>query len=336
MKTFSKILLLTGVMLTSTAFAQERTRVQSDALPRATMMDIYVTGGNQAAVQFKMSKDGGIQQLPLAQFKYFYMFEPEDFQSAMESYQNDNFREAKAKFGKVKTRLAAMQGLPDNYSQEAALYELDSAIRLLDWASVKTLCDSFPKQVPLIADEAQELEVNQLFAKLADNSYDALLADTQKMLADKKKWTLPQLGRIYYILGVAQAAKNQPEALDSLAVPVVASHGGEKELAASAILTSLDILLKNDKVVAFMKSVPSSSTVAQKSKAPLELKEAAALAYFYKNILCPDRVLNPKYDALLAYYTTPSARQAKPATPAPATAAPATTPAAPAPAPAKK
>lgn len=316
MKTFSILFAAAGLAMASTAFAQAqdlalRTRAVSDGLSRSTPMDIYVTSANQSNVQFKTDLEMTTTTvLPMAQFKFFYMFEPDDFLSAKESYQNGQYREARAKFAKVKSNLAPIMGLNDGYFQAAALFELDSALAMLDWASVKELMVAFPKQSPLTEEMKKDMEIYALFAKLADKAYDDILTSGKTLMAGRDKLSLDHLTKLHYVLGVASAEKNQAdEALDRYASALVASHGGNRELAASAILNSIDLYLKNKKVAELQKKVNmgeggsvNPASVAQ------EVKDAAALAYLYKNVLFPDRVLNPKFDWLLKFYVAPAAK----------------------------
>lgn len=353
MKTFSTLFVAAGLAMASISFAQEnngfslRTRAISDAFSRATPMDIFVTGVNQSTVQYKTDPThAASESLPLAQFKFFYMFEPEDFLSAKESFQNDQFREARAKFSKVKARLAPIMGLEDGYFQAAALLEIDAALSLLDWAAVKELTAAFPRQSPLTEEMKLDMAIYDLFGKLADQAYDQIISSATTLLAGKDKLSLDQTARLHYLMGVAQEQKNNAsEAIDDLALSIVGAHGGNRELAASAIQHSLDIYMKNPKLADLLKKVNLGEVDASRAgNVPQEVKDAAALVYLYKNVLFPDRVLNPKFDWLLKFYKSPAASAkdkdaaalVKEAEKKDAPAAPAPAPAPPAPAPAKK
>ena len=318
MKTFSTLFLAAGLVISSSAFSQQaspgglalKTRLVSDALPRSGVVELYVTGANQSVVQYKeTAEQTGSTSLPMSQIKFFYMLEPEAFLSAKESYQNEQFREARAKFPTVKSRLAPIMGLEDGYFQAAALLEIDSALSLLDWGAVKELTASFPKQSPLTSEMKLDMEIYGLFGKLADKAYDQIISSSKSLLErNKDKLTLDQRARIHFLMGTALAEKNQgTEALDHLAFSIVGAHGGNRELAAAAIQKSLELYEKNPKVDALrqrfnMGEVSAISPVSN----PQEIKEAAALVYLFKNVLFPDRVLNPKFDWMLKAYVAPA------------------------------
>jgi tetratricopeptide (TPR) repeat protein len=317
MKRFS-ILLLAGVFsLSGLAFGQAaeqqpslRTRVKSSDLPSGGATDIFVVGGNRGTILYKLNTvQVDPMQLPFNKFEYFYMMEPPEYLSALESFQNNKLQEARAKFAAFKDKYKAILAVPDNYVQKAAFLELECAIEMQDWPAVAALYKAFPRQATPPAEMIVSLEAIEPLSKLDAKAWADVISATGTMQKQKNKWSLKDSARIAYARGVALAATGKPqEALDEFARTIVAEHGAYSPLASAALLQSVDILAADPKVVEFMKHEPQKSNFA---KAPQAFRDAAAFVYLHKNVLFPEIKMDPKYDAFLNGYETPTERVAR-------------------------
>lgn len=294
-----------------------RVKASSSDLPRGGIIDIYVVGGNRNAILYKMNQvQVDAQQLPYSRFTTFYMMEPGEYLQAQELMQNNKMREARASFAAFKAKYKALAAVPDNYVQRAAFHELECAVALADWNAVADLYKNFPKQVALPADIDASLDALAPMAKIGVKDWKGIVADTDKLLKVKSRWSLKDLARISYARGLAQAGlgKNE-EALQELAMAVVCEHGAYSPLSSDAILRSVDLLGKDPQVVKYMKENPKAG-----AKMPQALKDAAAYVFLHKNILFPSIKVDDKYEAFMKYYVVPERKAGpKPTTTKPTT-----------------
>jgi hypothetical protein len=317
MNNFATKLLIAGLAVSGLAQAQDA--AQPQALVTAVVRPdgvsrVIVLGGDRSNVMWKQRMEMDPQTTPLKSFPVFYLQPPADFTVAMEDYQNNKFQKARNSFNAVKKKYQAFLALPNNHSQEAAFMELNCAVEMQDWPAVKGLTDGFPKYVAPTSVMTTQLEVNSLLGKLAGTDWDDILTSSKVMLAQKKKWSLKQLAQISYARGVAFAAKNDnAQALENLATAIVAQHGSPSSIASSALLKSVDILLQADpKVAEFIQGAGNKQlSPAQLATAPLDLKEAAAYVFLHKNVYFPNQKLDPKYENLLRFFSTPAQRTAQ-------------------------
>lgn len=310
MNCFYKLLLAgSAACMTSLASAQTLSpaTIRTDDMNGGRPGSILVVGGNRTTLLYKLgAQEVDPRQMPYSRVKSLIFIAPEEYVTALQNYQNAKYKEARATFANVRTKYAATEALPGNYAVKAAFYEVDSLVRLLDWAAVKNLTPGLTKNAYLLTGNMPtDAEVYALLGKLADNTPDAVIESGNAMLANKAKWNLRQTGRIAYALGVSHAAKgDQKKALDSFAMTMVAHHGGDLDLVASAITKSMDLLAADETVVKFMQSPPQELPVKARiapATVPAKMQELAALAYMYKHVLFPNRVLDAKYEPYLRF-----------------------------------
>lgn len=317
MKRFPILLMAGALSLSGLAFGQAadpqpsiKTRAKSSALPSGGYTDIFVVGGNRGTILYKLNPvQVDAMQLPYSQFDCFYMMEPPEYLSALESYQNDKLQEARAKFAAFKDKYKAIVAVPDNYVQKAAFLELDCAIDMQDWPGVASLFSSFPKQATPPTEMITVLEAVEPLSKLESKAWDEIISSSTALQKQKNKWSLKDQARISYAKGVALAAKGETQqALDELARTIVSEHGAYSPLASAAILRSVDILAADPKAAEFIKQHPDKGAF---NLAPQALRDAAAFVYLHKNVIFPEIKIDPKYDVFLKYYETPTERVAR-------------------------
>lgn len=285
--------------------------VMSDDINGGKYTDILVVGGNRTTLQYKMQpQEVDPRQLPYSRVKALYFYTPNEYIAANENFQNAQYKEARAKFAETKTKYQSSAALPGNYSVEAAFMEVDCAVRLLDWPGVKALSSRLTKENYLLTgSKPGNAIVYDLLGKLADNKPDEVINAANGLLAKRDVWSLEQLARISYALGVSYSQKGDTEkALNNLAMAIAAQHGGGLDLAADAMVKSMDILAADKSVTDYVASPPADLNVKERMKAPQKVQELSSLVYLYKNILFPGRSLDAKYDAYLSYFVTPTER----------------------------
>lgn len=236
----------------------------------------------------------------------FFMRTPDDMAQALVEYQGDRLESARTKLGQVKRKYAMMVGLPDNPASTAANLELDCAVRLQDWAAVKTLADKFPGKTDLGEGMPLRLDTAKLLGLLSEANFaDALIERAAPLLENKNKLTLEELGWLQYALGRAYASKipaaeleagrlsdaSVPlanQAIDALSMTVVSTYGGKLELPADAAMRAATLLFAMPEAQAAVARIGKLRDEATLKKNPAALKDAAAMATIYRTILKPD------------------------------------------------
>lgn len=311
MNYFYKLLLAgSAVCVAGIASAQTLSpaMVRTDDMNGGRPAGILVVGGNRTTLLYKLgAQEVDPRQMPYSRVKSLVFNAPEEYITALQNFQNAKYKEARATFANVRTKYQSVEALPGNYSVRAAFYEADSLVRLLDWAALKSVLPVLTKHsYVLTGNMPTDAEVYTLLGKLADNNPDAVIESANAMMANKAKWNLRQTGRIAYALGVSHAAKgDQKKALDNFAITTVAHHGGDLDLVASAMTKSMDLLAADETVVKFMQSAPEGELPVKARIAPAtvpaKVQELAALAYMYKHVIFPGRVLDAKYEPYLRF-----------------------------------
>lgn len=348
------ILSVFALSVTGLAIAQQPTppmanvMVAGEALQRSNVHPQFLLGGTRATVTLKLTPNNDPTNVPVGSLKFFYILEPPEMLGAMESYRSERFDEARKRFEGVKNKYVFTGAFKDNYCQEAAWYEIDSAIRLMDWALVKRLVAQFPQSTQFASvgiNMTADLQVAGLLGLLADGTPDAVLEKAKELMARNPRMVLQHVSRIGYAMGKAAFEKGDMEAAKRpLALTIVAEHGANRNMAADAARMLLDFFMSDPKVreylERFLNRVPKPNDV---ENAPPNLKEAAAIYYMYTAMLFPDMALPQKYEVLKAFAKVkvlpPAPAPAPEPAPAPAAQpaaeAPATAPAAEKPADAK-
>ena len=285
-----------------------RARVAASTIKNGRPTDIYILSANGPTVQFVESRESQevLQQMASA-FKTLYIFETDDFVDAKVAMENRKYQEARNKFHALVNKYASTLSIKDSLSARAAVYELECAMRMMDWAGAKGLAAKFPVRGANLSPSAQnDLEV----AKSRAGSF----------LATKKNATRLQQARMKYALGAAaMVAQDWNKALDYFAEALVLLHGSDEELASACVARSLDAYLRMPDVVKFFENPVVSSAVESRKNnpeavipdsrmksRPVPVKEAAAL-YRLHELMFPDRKLPAKYDGFAVSYKHPAA-----------------------------
>lgn len=331
-------MILAGLATLAPTMAQDapgtqrlRARVVSQSIKNGRPVDIFIISANGPTVQFVETKESQdvLQQMASA-FKTLYIFETDDFIDAKTDLENRKYSEARNKFRALAGKYASTLSIKNSLSARAVVYELDAAMRMMDWAGVKALVSSFPlKANTLSAIDQNDLEVAKIMSLIADKDWKALKTRAAAFLATKKDATRLQQARMKYALGVAAlAAKDPNTALDDFAQALVMLHGSDENLGSACVVRSLDAYMRMPDVEKFLAdSGVTSALEARKHKAdavipdlqmknrPMNVKEAAAL-YRLHEVMFPDQKLPGKYDIIAVCYKNPSVGSGKPAEPA--------------------
>lgn len=254
---------------------------------------------------FRYDTPEGPMILKIKDCDTFLMRTPDDLAQALLEYQGDRLESARTKLGQVKRKYAMMVGLPDNAASTAANLELDCAVRLQDWAAVKTLADKFPGKTDLGEGMPLRLETAKLLGLLSQENFaDALLEQAKPLLENKNKLTLEELGWLQYALGRAYAAKipvaeleagrlsdeSVPlanQAIDAYSMATVATYGGKLQLPADAARRAAALLFAMPEAQAAVARIGKLRNEATLKKNPVSLKDAAAMATIYQTLLKP-------------------------------------------------
>ena len=270
-----------------------RARVAAPTIKNGHPTDIYILSANGPTVQFVESRESQevLQQMDSA-FKTLYIFETADFVDAKVAMENRKYQEARNKFHALVNKYASTLSIKDSLSARAAVYELECAMRMMDWAGVKGLAAKFPVRGANLSPSAQnDLEVAKIMALIPDKDWNGVKSRAGSFLATKKNATRLQQARMKYALGAAaMVAQDWNKALDYFAEALVLLHGSDEELASACVARSLDAYLCMPDVVKFFENPVVSSAVESRKNnpeavipdsrmksRPAPVKEAAAL-----------------------------------------------------------
>ena len=182
-----------------------RARAAAPAIKNGRPTDIYILSANGPMVQFVESRESQevLQQMASA-FKTLYIFETDDFVDAKVAMENRKYQDARNKFHALVNKYASTLSIKDSLSARAAVYELECAMRMMDWAGVKGLLAKFPVRGSNLSPSAQDdLEVAKIMALIPDKDWNGVKSRAASFLATKKNATRLQQARMKYALGAA-------------------------------------------------------------------------------------------------------------------------------------
>ena len=215
-----------------------RARVAAPTIKNGHPTDIYILSANGPTVQFVESRESQevLQQMDSA-FKTLYIFETADFVDAKVAMENRKYQEARNKFHALVNKYASTLSIKDSLSARAAVYELECAMRMMDWAGVKGLAAKFPVRGANLSPSVQnDLKEKKIMALIPDKDWNGVKSRAGSFLATKKNATRLQQARMKYALGAAaMVAQDWNKALDYFAEALVLLHGSEEELAAACV-----------------------------------------------------------------------------------------------------
>ncbi len=245
-------------------------------------------------------------QMDVAKCNMFKLVTPADFAAAVNDYRAGDLEGSRKKFAAVKGKYAEYVGLPGNPSTEAALLELDCALRMLDWAGAKALVDGFNHPDYLDDEDKATLEVARVLGNISDapgGLEGQKEAITNILKGDTgKKIGLDGYGRLRYALArayeaevpadalagtvTAEQAPDLIKAVDNYCQAALSTHGATMEIPLDAMQRALRILWAQPGVKEY--AAGGAVDAARWKDAPVNFKDAAVLAFLIKNVYTAD------------------------------------------------
>ncbi len=305
MNVFKSIALSLGALSILPAVAQQ------DSAPTTVNLLLQTKNGRPTEAKlirasgknaFEYMVGSNTMQVNLNGCRLFMIQTPADIVAAMTSYRRGNLENARTRLGAAKKKYAAMAGLPNSPADTAAYYELLCSIRLMDWASVKSLCASFPAGAFKAPYLKLDVEAAKFLGELADLTPEKaveLEKSINAWLEKKENVTGVEL-EFYGFLRYAQAtaimaqipavtiatgqlegdvAKRAITAADYFCEAYVAQHGANRSIAVEALLNAGKLLWGLKNVQAYVEEVGVLSDMNQEkwTKAPADFREAVVL-----------------------------------------------------------
>ncbi len=275
---------------------------------------LNATGKNQ----FIFVHNDQQMQMDVAKCGMFKLITPVELGNAMNVYRAGDLAEARKQFASIKAKYAEYVGLPGNPSTEAALLELDCALRLLDWAGAKALLGSFSHPEYLSDEDKATLEVAKVLANITDTpgGLDAQKEAVAAIIKGEtgKKIGLAGYGRLRYALARAYEAQVPAEqlagtvsaeqapdlikAVDNYCQAALSTHGATMEIPLDAMQRALRLLWAQPGV----KEEAAKGTTMDKARwaaAPVNFKDAVALAFLLQKVYTPDEAASLPHKALI-------------------------------------
>ncbi|MBR1982327.1 MAG: hypothetical protein IKA23_06215 [Akkermansia sp.] len=275
---------------------------------------VQVPGGKPAPMELERG-DGkgsffymvkGTDQLmtaSAASCKLFYIITPAEMGNALRDYYGGETAEARKQFAAIKKKYAAFAGLPGSPCTQSALHELTCAVRMLDFPAVKTLAASIPGVDSLQGSDAARVAAAKIAGMITDTpdslaaiqgAIDALKKDSKlyrDVDTEAYSWLCYALGRAHAAQVPAEQLsgtiaddkkKAASDAVDCYCQAVMSSHGAQKSLPADALNRALGLLWAMPGVKEAAAKSPAPMDKAAWAKAPADLKDAAAMARYFK------------------------------------------------------
>ncbi len=270
----------------------------SGRIPVLKAMDKGVFTYMQKDQQMQMSvKDCGV----------FLILTPVDLASALNDYRAGDLAEARKKAAAVKAKYTEYIGLPGNPSTEAALVEIDCAVRMQDWAAAKSLANGFAHPEYLDDADKATLAAVKVLGNIADTpgTFDAQKAAVEALTKGdaSKNLSLTDYGRLCYALGraleaqvpaeqlngtvTAEQAPGLIQAVDYYCQAAVSAHGAAMEIPLDAMQRAMRLLWAQPGVKDYAKG-GTQMDKARWGAAPVNFKDAVVLAYLLQNVYTAD------------------------------------------------
>ena len=274
-------------------------------------------------------------QMPVASCKPFVLQTPADLAAAVNSFREGDIAAARKKCAAVKTKYANYAGLPGSPVTIAGITEINCAVRMQDWAALKTLVAEFPSADALTGADAMCLKVAAIMADISDSpkSLDTQKAAIEELLKDKKAAKAinsEMYGWLRYALARANAAKLTEEdlngtipedkvkfadaAIDNFCQCVAATHGIAPELPVDSLKRAMTILYAMPGVKDYKPATPMTKQTW--ANAPANFKDAVAMANLLKLVYAPDEKIELADKLAPFYYNTGKDKPKKDAAPA--------------------
>ncbi len=308
------------------ALAAAPMAAQAQEAPKAKLQAYVMIGKGAARVpvvnatgknQFIFIHNDQQMQMDVAKCNMFKLVTPADLGEAISVYRAGDLAGARQKFAAIKAKYAEYLGLPGNPAAEAAMLELDCALRLLDWAGAKALAEGMAHPEYLSDEDKATLAVAKVLGNITDapggldSQRDAVAAILKG--EDGKKIGLDGYGRLRYALArayeaqvpaeqlagtvTAEQAPDLIKAVDNYCQAALSTHGADMEIPLDAMQRALRLLWAQPGVKEY--AAGGAVDAARWKDAPVNFKDAAALAYLLKNVYTTDSAATLSQKALV-------------------------------------
>lgn len=258
--------------------------------------------------------------------RLFFIQTPQELADAIADYQEGDIAAARKKAAACRKKYAAFQSLPGNPCSVGAVYELSCAVRLMDWADLAKLVESFPSEKSLTAPQQARMAAAAIMANISDDaaSYKKQQKAISELLKDKK-FASGLNSEVYswlrYALARASAARIPADkqgatlsaedaviandAIDNYCQCAMSAHGlNMEEIPADAMLRAMKLLWVMPGVQEFATGATAPMDAKSWGSAPPNFRDAVVMAYLLKNVYGPK-----KQDEMVAklaefYYNT--------------------------------
>lgn len=303
--------------------AQDKLRayVQAGKMKKPAVQVIEAAGGKNV---FQYIPKGAVDQkmqMDVKSCALFMLMTPDDLADALGEYRAGELDAARKELAKVKQKYSRYLGLPGNPSAIASVYELKTAVRQKDWAAVTGLADGLPKDDPSLNDF--DLTVAKVAPVVAAAAAGGDAAPVEAMLKDKdllKTVSSEVYGWLCYAHGcaleakvkngiTAENAKTAGEAIDRFCQCVVSHHGVAPELPLDSMKRAFSLLWNMPGVQDYAKSVKAPLDAKAWSGAPVNFRDAVAMAQLLKTVYAPEAKDELVDKAATYYYNTAKDRK---------------------------
>lgn len=253
---------------------------------------------------------------------------PEELSDALDTYRSGKLAEAAKKCEKLRNEYAAFRDVDGNPAMQAALCELDCAMRLQDWKRLRDVAEMIARKMYGAPGEQQAMAARVAYqvaeSMLMDDAaqlakrYQALSRQVAKFAALESETgkadaiPLRPYGWYCYCLGrmaeaqipaaerqgsiTAEHTEMANAAIDRLCQFVACSHGSAPELELDALRRATHLLYAMPGVTEFTNSREAMGRfdAARWAKAPTDFKDAVALAHLVLTVYdqeCKDEVI---------------------------------------------
>ncbi len=297
----------------------------------AAQVDLVSANGGD---RFTYQRAGRAAQEQLSNCRLFMIVTPPELASALTSYRANDLEKARTGLAATKRKYAAMAGLPNDPASQAAYYELVSAIRLKDWADVKTLAANYPRKSATTDRLKSFVKVAALLGDLssASTSGAALQTKIEEFMKDTKAvraLSIENYGFLRYALAEAliaqlpaaeikdsdlkgENAKKAIKAVDLLCEAAVSQHGANREFVVAALERAARLLWATADARAYLVNIGLNPkmTDAMWKEAPSNFREAVTLA-FMARVYSESPLKDKEAAKLLSYYHGPGKEAVK-------------------------
>ncbi len=279
-----------------------------DAAPKTKLQAYVMIGKKPMRVpvaqatgkgKFVFLQEDQQMQMDVDKCAMFLLVTPADLADAVNDYRANDLAVARKKFADIKGKYAEYIGLPGNPATEAALLELDCALRMLDWAAAKSLVSSFPHADYLSEEDRVKLSVAKILGDIPGD-LEAQTAAIKALLESPagKKLGMEPYGWLRYALARACEAKVPGDAVTAAQAPALlkavdnycqaalSSHGTHMEIPLDAMQRAMRILWAMPGVKEY--AAGGAMDAARWNNAPVNFKDAVVLAQLLKTVYTQD------------------------------------------------